>query len=234
MKIFFKKNKPLIIITVNIWIFTVLFTILVPGVAPAGAPAPIDEVVTRLQQTYDKTKDFSASFIQETTIQSIKKTDIEEGTVFFKNPKNMLWNYSKPKAKKMVINPRKTWLYLPQDKVAYTQEADYTFKSSILMKFLSGLGKIKNDFNIKYAEPEALDKQGNYLMVLTPLEKNSSLNPFQITIDKSTFLILRVSFEDTMGNSTALKFFNISTNTGLSEKMFQFKPPEGVSVFNMP
>lgn len=228
------KNKQLIIITLNILIFIVLFTILALGVALAEAPVPIDEVVARLQQTYDKTRDFSASFIQETTIQSIKKTEIEEGTVFFKNPKNLLWNYSKPKAKKMVINPRKTWLYLPQEKVAYTQEADYTFKSSILMKFLSGLGKLKNDFIIKYVEPEALDKQGNYLLVLTPLEKNPSLNPFQITVDKSTSLILRVSFEDTMGNSTVLKFSNISTNTGLSEKMFQFKPPDGVSIFDMP
>lgn len=234
MKIFYKKNKQLIIIKTNIVIFTVLFILFAPGIVLAGALVPIDEVITRLQQTYEKTLDFRANFIQETTIQSIKKTDIEEGTVFFKNPKNMLWDYSKPKAKKLVINPRKTWLYLPREKVAYTQEAEYTFKSRILIKFLSGLGKLKNDFTIKYAEPKAYDKQGNYLLVLTPLEKIPSLNPFSITVDKSTFLILQVSFEDTMGNSTALRFSNISTNTGLSEKMFHFKPPEEVSIFNMP
>jgi outer membrane lipoprotein carrier protein len=234
MKIFFNKNKQLIIVVVNIWIFIVLFAIATPSVALSEAPVPIDEVIARLQQTYDKTRDFSASFIQETTIQSIKKTDIEEGTVFFKNPKNLVWNYSRPKAKKMVINSRKTWLYLPQEKVAYTQEADHTFKSSILIRFLSGLGKLKDDFTIKYVQPEVLDRHGNYLLVLTPLDKNPSLNPFQITVDKNTFLILRVRFEDTMGNSTVLKFSNISTNTGLSEKMFQFKPPDGVSIFNMP
>jgi outer membrane lipoprotein carrier protein len=146
----------------------------------------------------------------------------------------MLWNYSRPKAKKLVINPRKAWLYLPQEKVVYAQDADYIFKSKVLIKFLSGLGKLKDDFTITYAEPRALDKKGNYLLVLTPLEKIPSLNPFQITIDKSTFLILQVSFEDTMGNSTIVKFSNISINTGLSEKIFQFKPPEGVSIFNMP
>lgn len=146
----------------------------------------------------------------------------------------MLWDYSRPKKKKLVINPRKAWLYLPQEKVAYTQESDYIFKSKTLIKFLSGLGKLKNDFTIKYAEPKALDNQGNYLLVLTPLEKIPSLNPFQITVDKNTFIIVQVSFEDTMGNSTLLKFFNITTNTGLSEKMFQFKPPAGVSIFNMP
>jgi outer membrane lipoprotein carrier protein len=233
MKIFFEKNRRFFI-EANILIFVALFTILAPPATLAQIPAPIDEVVALLQQTYEKTSDLKANFSQATTIQSIKKTDIEEGVVFFKNPKNMLWNYSQPKAKKMVINSRKAWLYLPQEKVAYTQEADYIYKSRTLIKFLSGLGKLKDDFYVKYAAPQALDKQGNYLLVLTPREKTPSLQPFAITVDKSTFLILQVSFEDMMGNSTVLKFSNIATNTGLAEKMFQFKPPEGVSIFNMP
>lgn len=234
MNFFLKRNKPFILITINIWLFIASLIIFGTNEALAATPAPIDEIVARLQQTYEKTQDFKAGFIQATTIQSIKKTDIEEGTVFFKNPKNMLWNYSKPKAKKLVINSRKAWLYLPQEKVAYIQEADYIFKSRTLIRFLSGLGKLKDDFVIKYAEPNALDKQSNYLLILTPLEKTPSLHPFRITVDHNTSLILQISFEDTMGNSTTLKFSNISTNTGLAEKMFQFKPPKGVSIFNMP
>ncbi len=234
MKNFLKRNAQVTIITPNILMSFMLFMVFAPFNAFAAIPVPIDEVVTALQQTYENTKDFKASFIQETTIQSIKKIDSEGGTVFFKNPKNMLWDYSQPKKKKLVINPRKAWLYLPQEKVAYTQEADYIFKSRTLIKFLSGLGKLKNDFTIKYAEPKALDQQGNYMLVLTPLEKAPGLNPFSITVDKNTFIIVQVSFEDTMGNSTLLKFFNITTNTGLSDKMFQFKPPAGVSIFNMP
>jgi outer membrane lipoprotein carrier protein len=235
MKIFFKKNEQLPATAASIRILIAAVFIAVPAAAYcAEAPPPIDEIISRLQLTYEKTLDFNAEFVQETTVKSIKKTDIEEGVVFFKNPKNMLWNYSRPKAKKLVINPRKAWLYLPQEKVVYVQDADYIFKSKVLIKFLSGLGKLKDDFTITYAEPRALDKKGNYLLVLTPLEKIPSLNPFQITIDKSTFLILQVSFEDTMGNSTIVKFSNISINTRLSEKIFQFKPPEGVSIFNMP
>lgn len=236
MKFFLKRNKLCIIIAINIWLFIASLTMTILGTndAFAAIPAPIDEVVFRLQQTYEKTQDFKAGFSQATTIQSIKKTDIEEGTVFYKNPKNMLWNYSKPKAKKLVINARKAWLYLPQEKVAYVQEADYIFKSRTLIRFLSGLGKLKDDFVIKYAEPNALDKQGNYLLILTPLEKTPSLHPFRITVDQNTFLISQISFADTMGNSTLIKFSNITINTGLAEKMFQFKPPKGVSIFNMP
>jgi outer membrane lipoprotein carrier protein len=234
MKIFIKRNKQVTPGRFNFLVLILFFLVTLPVAAWSQTPAPINEVIARLQHTYEETQDFKANFIQETTVKSIKKTDIESGVVFFKNPKNMLWNYSQPKAKKLVVNARKAWLYLPQEKVAYTQESDYVFKSKVLIKFLSGLGKLKDDFTIKYAESGALDKKGNFLLILTPLEKTPSLNPFSITVDKSTFLILQVSFEDTMGNSTLLKFSNIAVNTGLSEKMFQFQPPEGIGIFNMP
>ena len=234
MQFFLKRNKQLIGTAAGIGIICTLFIILTPNIVKALTHTPIDEVVARLQQKYEKTRDFKAGFIQQTTIKSIKKTDTEEGTVFFKNPQNMLWNYSRPKAKKLIINSRKAWLYLPQEKVAYVQEADYIFKSRTLIKFLSGLGKLKDDFTVQYAKPQALDKQGNYLLLLIPRETTPALQPFHVTVDKNTFLILQISFADAMGNATLLKFSNISTNVGLNEKMFQFQPPKGVSIFNMP
>lgn len=234
MQFFLKRNKQLIGTAASIGIICTLFIILTPNIVKALTHTPIDEVVARLQQKYEKTRDFKAGFIQQTTIKSIKKTDTEEGTVFFKNPQNMLWNYSRPKAKKLIINSRKAWLYLPQEKVAYVQEADYIFKSRTLIRFLSGLGKLKDDFTVQYAKPQALDKQGNYLLLLIPRETTPALQPFHVTVDKNTFLILQISFADAMGNATLLKFSNISTNVGLNEKMFQFQPPKGVSIFNMP
>lgn len=195
---------------------------------------PIDETINRLQQVYENTRDFQAGFIQETTVKSIRKTDIEEGIVYFKNPKQMLWDYKKPKAKKLIINASKAWLYLPQDKTVYTQQADQIFKSEALIKFLSGIGKLRDDFDIKYASPAASDKNGNYLLQLYPREKGASYQYLQMTIEKNDFNILQVSFDDVMGNSTILKFSGLKMNSGLSSKLFQFQPPPGVSIFKMP
>jgi outer membrane lipoprotein carrier protein len=231
----FKANKQVTAIEVHFWLIALSFLIiLLPCMALAEELTPIDDIVQKLQQTYEKTEDFKANFLQETTIKSIKKTEIEEGSVFFKNPKNMLWNYIKPKAKKLVINPHTAWLYLPQEKAAYKQKSDNIFQSKVLIKFLTGLGKLKDDFAITYAQPNALDKNGNYLLQLTPLDKSTALNPFQITVDKSAFYILQVSFNDVLGNSNVLKFSQISINNGISDKLFQFQPPAGTSVFDMP
>ena len=196
-------------------------------------PAVVD-ITQNIQSSYEKAKDLKADFIQEATIKSIKKTQREEGWVFFKNPKNMLWDYTKPKGKKLVINSQKSWLYLAGEKVVYTQKSENIFQSKTLISFFSGSGKLKDDFVIKYAEPKALDKNGNYLLVLIPREKTAACNLVKLSVDKNNFNILQVSFDDVMGNSTTLKFSNISINTGLTQKMFQFKPPAGVQIFEMP
>lgn len=212
----------------------ILLGIILPPASGADVPPPIDETVNRLQQIYEKTQDFQANFVQETTVKSIRKTDVEEGIVYFKNPKQMLWDYKKPRTKKLIINSQKAWLYLPQDKSVYTQQSDKIFKSEALIKFLSGLGKLKDDFTIKYAASGAIDKSGNYLLQLFPREKGASYQYLQMTIEKNNFHILQVSFDDVMGNSTLLKFSSIKMNTGLSSKLFQFQPPPGVSIFKMP
>lgn len=229
-----EKNR-LFTIAVYLAIFTAFLMGLVPpSFSGAAEPPAIDETVNRLQQIYEHTHDFQAYFIQENTVKSIRKTEVEEGIVYFKNPKQMLWDYKKPKPKKLVMNAQKSWLYLPQDRTAYTQESDKIFESQALIKFLSGLGKLKDDFMIQYAAPQAMDKNGNYLLQLYPREKGASYQYLQMTIARKDFHILKVSFDDVMGNSTVLRFSDIKMNAGLSSKLFQFQPPAGVSIFKMP
>ena len=232
IKNFFKTNKLFTSTGINLCLILSLLSL--PACVFSDELPAVGDIAQKLQSSYEKTKDLKADFVQEATIKSIKKTQREEGIVFFKNPKNMLWEYTKPQGKKLIINSQKAWLYLSQEKVVYTQKSESIFQSKFLINFFSGSGKLKNDFVIKYAEPKALDKDGNYLLVLIPREKTSACNLVKLTIDKNNFYILQISFDDVMGNSTTLKFFNISVNTGLSQKMFQFKPPAGVQIFEMP
>jgi outer membrane lipoprotein carrier protein len=232
IKIFFKTNK--LFTATGIGLCLILSMLALPACVFSEEPPAVGDTVQKLQSSYEKTKDLKADFIQEAMIKSIKKTQREEGRVFFKNPKNMLWDYTKPQGKKLVINSQNAWLYLSKEKVAYTQKSESIFQSKFLINFFSGSGKLKNDFVIKYAEPKAYDKDGNYLLILTPREKTAVCNSVKLTIDKNNFYILQVSFDDVMGNSTTLKFSNISVNTGLTQKIFQFKPPAGVQVFEMP
>ncbi len=232
IKFFFKRNKLFTSAVINLCL--ILSMLARPTFVFSEEPPAVGDTVQKLQSSYEKTKDLKADFVQEAMIKLIKKTQREEGKVFFKNPKNMLWDYTKPQGKKLIINSQKSWLYLSKEKVVYTQKSESIFQSKFLINFFAGSGKFKNDFVIKYAEPKAYDKDGNYMLVLTPREKTAACNSVKLTIDKNNFYILQVSFDDVMGNSTTLKFSNIFVNTGLAQKMFQFRPPAGVEVFEMP
>lgn len=231
-KKFCKKNKLFTVI--GIALFLILSLLSLPSFVFSEELPAVGDVAQKLQSAYEKTKDLKADFVQEATIKSIKKTERESGRIFFKNPKSMLWEYTKPQGKKLVLNSQTAWLYLANEKVAYKQKSESVFQSKFLINFFSGTGKLKDDFIIKYAEPKALDKDSNYLLVLYPKEKTAACNSINLTIDKSNFYIMQISFDDIMGNSTTLKFSNISVNTGLAQKRFQFQPPVGVQVFDMP
>jgi outer membrane lipoprotein carrier protein len=199
-----------------------------------GEPVPLDELIAKAQERYEKTQDIKAQFIQEVTIKSVNKTEREEGVVYVKNPRRMLWVYSKPKAKKLIINPKKAWLYIPEDHAAYVQDTENIYKSRLAVKFLSGIGKLSEDFHVGFSKPDNVDRNGNYLLTLIPKVSDTGVDKLYITIDKENFQIIQCSFADLYGNVTRITLSNIRINNNLDDKLFSFKPPTGVEVFNMP
>jgi outer membrane lipoprotein carrier protein len=195
---------------------------------------PLDELVTRIQERYEKAIDLKAKFVQETTIKSIRKVDREEGTVYFKKPKKMLWDYSKPKSKKLVINPRKAWLYVPEENLVYVQDTKKILNSKMVIRFLTGVGSLKEDFNVRYARPQERDSAGNYLLELTPRASGAGVDHLLLTIDGTTYQILACSLRDTYGNLTRITFRDIQVNNNLPDSLFSFTPPPGALVQPVP
>ena len=199
-----------------------------------GDTLPLHDLIAKTQERYEKTEDLKAQFIQEVTIKALNKTEKEEGLVYVKNPRRMLWIYSKPKAKKLIINPKKAWLYIPEDRTAYVQDTEKIYKSKLAVKFLSGIGKLSEDFNVGFSKPDTVNRNGDYLLTLIPKVSDAGVDKLYITIDKDNFQIIQCSFADLYGNLTRIRLADIRINNNLDDKLFSFKPPSGVEVFNMP
>jgi len=199
-----------------------------------GALLPLNELIAKTQERYEKTEDLKARFIQEVTIKAMNKTDREEGILYVKNPRRMLWSYSKPKAKKLIINPKNAWLYIPDDHAVYIQDTENIYKSKLAVKFLSGIGKLSEDFHVGFSRPEPVDRNGNYLLTLSPKVSEAGIDKMYLTIDKDTFQIIQCSFTDLYENTTRIRLTDIKINNNLDDKLFNFKPPSGVEIFNMP
>lgn len=224
----------------NQWVYALVFFIfcgfLLGGVRilrAADAPS-LPALISRMQDAYERTRDLKASFVQEVSLKSVGKTEREEGILYLKNPRRMLWDYRKPQVKKLIVNPQKAWLYVPGDSVVYVQSADSIFKSKMTVRFLSGMGKLREDFQVGFSESGALDQEGNYRLRLLPRAAGLGTDQLNLIVDRKSYQILEGSFTDPYGNVTRIRFRNIRVNSGLTDPMFNFKVPTGVEVFNMP
>ncbi len=195
---------------------------------------PLKTLIAKIQETYEKTKDLKASFSQEVTMKSMNRTEKEEGVFYFKKPQKMVWDYQKPKKKKLVINPQSAWFYLPEDRVVYLQDTESLLKSKLTIKFLSGLGNLQEDFQITFSRSAPVDEEGNYHLLLVPKSADIGTESISLTIDKDSFRVRQFSFSDTYGNASRIRFRNITINSGLPDGMFTFKTPPGTEVFHMP
>jgi outer membrane lipoprotein carrier protein len=210
-------------------ITAVLFFLFAPG--GRAESLSLERLVAQAQTVYEKTADLQARFVQEVTIKAMQRTEREEGTVSFKHPRMMLWDYDRPKDKKLVINAQTAWLYVPEDRMVYVQSAEAVYRSRTAVKFLSGIGKLAEDFQIRLAKEQPAE---SYLLILTAKEAGTGIDQLHLALDRKSFQVTQCRFDDAFGNRTNLRFSSIRINTGLAENLFTFKIPPGTEVVNLP
>lgn len=208
----------------------IIFFLFLPALA---TPIALDDLIMKIQDSYERAESFEARFVQEVTIKSINRTEKEEGIVYFKKPKRMRWVYSKPELKELVVNPKKAWFYVPEDNIIYIQDAEEIFNSKLTIRFLSGIGKLKDDFQINFSRPRRIDEEGNYLLDLIPRGFEGGIEKILLVVNKDDFQIMGFDFTDIYGNITRIAFKDIKVNNKLPDTFFKFTPPPGVEICDM-
>lgn len=211
-----------------------LAVVVAAATACAEELPPLEILLARIQETYDATADLKAGFVQETYVRSLNRRQREEGEVLFKKPRRMLWDYRTPRVKKLFINPEKAMLYIPAERAVYVQDAERVFKSQLVVRFLSGMGHLKDDFEVVFDPDLPQDGDGNYRLRLKARSADLGVEGLRMTVDSECNRIVMFSFSDIYGNQTSVRFRNIRTNTGLPDSTFRFHPPRDVDVFPMP
>lgn len=209
--------------------------------------ADLNQVVRALEEGYGTLNDVQASFSQRSTIASIKKEQKGGGELFIKKGSGsnamFRFNYDKPK-QQIVSNGKKVWYYLPENKQVMVMAVPQMFEGGkgVALNYLTGMGHVSRDFTAKFAA-EPKDKKGNYVIDLTPKQKNPAMAKLQLTISgdaveryvaqrrpSTPFPIVSSVVVDHTGNTTKIDYSNVKTNKGISSDRFEFKVPAGVEV----
>ncbi|WP_224241698.1 LolA family protein [Hyalangium gracile] len=195
--------------------------------APKGSVAPeVKALVERMQAFYEKTEDFKAAFKQDYKYKTFRRTQTSTGTVTYKKPGLMRWEYEKPSTRTFVLAGSKVYAYDPEAQSLSVASVD-TSKLSASVTFLFGQGRLADEFNIK--QGTCADCKGT-LMVLDPVSPDPRFRQVRLEVDPKTAQVLKSTVVDPDGSENAIAFLDLKTNVGIAADSFKINPPEGTRV----
>lgn len=209
------------------------------AVTDAGVPKPVmapavKTLVERMQAFYETTSDFSADFRQDYFYKISKRTQTSTGTVLFRKPGLMRWDYAKPSAKTFVLAGVKVYMHDPEAKLL-TVASIGTSKLSASVTFLFGQGKLADEFAITQKE---CAKCTGTLLQLDPLVPDARFTRIFLEVDPKSAQVLKSTVVDPDGSENAISFLNLKTNTGPAwdggtgsvDPRFKLSPPPDTQV----
>jgi outer membrane lipoprotein carrier protein len=202
-----------------------------PPQQPRADRLDLKTVVDRVQKRYDGASDFRARFTQTLTNPTFNRKSTSSGEVFLKKPGRMRWNYEKPEPKMYLADGDLLWLYEPEDKQAFKQE----LKSSQLpaaLAFLTGKGKLSEEFDISFAQNPAYGTARDYVLLLQPKRPQAQVKSLMFVVDPTTFHVRESILIDGQGNTNNMVFSDVKVGTGLTDASFRWTPPAGVRVID--
>jgi outer membrane lipoprotein carrier protein len=234
------------------WPLLTLAFVLVPqGGQPLGAAeSPAGEVrrwVTLLESRYRTVSTSEATFLERYT-ESGRLLRAEAGTVYFRRPGKMRWEYAAPEKNLFLVDGKTAWFYVPSDhtvtRVPAKRSADWRTPLALLAGDMK-LSRVCSRVSLANNE-QPLDPKN---VVLTcQLRGESAARPAKaswpddqaenrdttvlLEVSRDSGELTRIQVRDPGGISLEFRFENWRFDPLVAAAQFEFHPPDGVAIVN--
>jgi len=171
-----------------------------------------------------------ADFTQSTMVKTLGRKQTRSGTVMFKRPDKMRWDYAAPVKQQLITDGYSLWVYQPEEKVVFLRRLDDVNSAKVPMKILAGEIDINSQFVVKLIG----EKDGITSLELRPKKSTAGYEKAILHVSADRFEITRIDIVDLYGNATDLKLTNVKYNNGFKDSEFVYSPIPGVKVESAP
>lgn len=172
-------------------------------------------------------KSLAANFEQHVIESGGDADKTSQGTFALKAPRQFRWDTKSPYKQLIVADGEKVWIYDP-DLEQVTVRAQGTEEAHSPLIVLTDLSQLDRDF----VTSEQGDRDGLTWLRLKSKDKDPQFEYAELGLDASG--LQRMTFKDTLGNTTEIHFSNWQRNAKLGADVFTFVPPKGVDVIGDP
>ena len=198
-----------------------------PSEGPTTSPLSAADALDQVQRFYNQAKDFQARFHQRYHYKIYRRVKHSVGRVFFKKPGMMRWDYETPTQRLFVSDGETLWIYEPEEAQAFQRDLRRA-QLPVSLRFLSGEGKLSDDFEVSLGEPlEAHPGLRNLLLKPKP-HARGDYQRLQLLVEPESGEVRVSILTDGVGNRNEVIFREVVVNQGLPEAGFRFKIPDGV------
>jgi outer membrane lipoprotein carrier protein len=202
-----------------------------------------------LEEHYRHLKTLRAAFLERYN-EGPKQSRVESGTVYFRRPGQMRWEYESPEKKLFLADGKTVWFFVPYDhtvtKAAAKESSDWRTPLALLT------GKV--DLSRLCSLVELIDESGlppghSVLRCLPKAEakgtpsvrsraSNTTADPgageefteVLLEVDSGSGELARIEIRQPAGVDLEYRFGNWQTDIPLSEDLFRFQVPPGVAI----
>ena len=198
-------------------------TILLCLVLVSFAADATDSARARLDAFAKGISSISADFSQQVFDPNGAAGKGSSGTLALRAPRQFRWDVAKPYQQLIVADGEKVWVYDP-DLEQVTVRAQGTEEAHSPLTVLTDLSQLDRDFTTG----EQGSHDGLVWLRMKSKDKEAQFAYCDLGFDANG--LVRMDFEDTLGNRTTITFSHWKRNPKLPHGTFHFAPPKGVDV----
>ena len=190
-----------------------------------------------MQSFYDQMRTIEAHFEQTRFTKLYDRTDRAHGTVVFKKPGRMRWDYDAPNGQIFVSDGQTLRIYQPPEEgEAHGQVIERSVDAAQLpeaLSFLTGTGRLARDFEMRLLEPPEGSPADLYVLELRPRTPSPRYDRVLFFVrvvhagGRAAGVIERVVILDAVGNRNQFDFSKLRFNRAVPDSRFTLKVPKG-------
>ena len=206
-------------------LFIFVFSFFLPFASIEAQTLTVDEVVQRIREPREKTKDFFADLLQEKKISLLKEKVISKGRIRFKKPDKISIEFFHPETSQMVYDGKTFLLYFKEEKMAerYQVQGNPVVEKYLLFS--------KDPFQEKLAQWRIVEDRETVLALeILPKVKDALFVKTRMWISKKDWIITGMEMVEKNGDTTTLRYSNMRVNMGLADSDFEIRLPKDVKV----
>ncbi|MCD6151993.1 MAG: outer membrane lipoprotein carrier protein LolA [Deltaproteobacteria bacterium] len=185
----------------------------------------------QIKAVFEKPGLWVGDFVQEAHMPDVEEAAISRGTVYFKIPDCMRWEFKEPDIQLLISDGKKLWFYDASLEQVMIGEVAQVTEARLMMHLLTNLEKLQDDYQVTVYESadDPIIK-----VSLLPRAAEGEGRPFtslQLFFVKQTLKLVKSQLTDLFANEIIISYsWKPPTENKLPAGFFSFVPPPGTEI----